>query len=143
MTAEMWAVPEVMKYELLSVKETWNTENFHGVMVDPLLNCCLLRFLVYMEQEEGNEQLGNTISEMKNFIKKGVPENPQEEYDEEQAILSYNIMVYCCVKAKCFKRAVIYLLKSFKLSPSKYNTAYGYVKCIIQIFRHLTESMMP
>ena len=79
---------------------------------------------------------------MDKFITDELNINSPTDMREERTVQLHNLMAYCCVKATRFEKAAEHLLTSIKLPPSKDNTAYGYIKCILQILRQVTKSII-
>ncbi|CAG2211388.1 unnamed protein product [Mytilus edulis] len=134
MTAELWAVPDVIQLELLSVPERlkkFNADRYPCpkydqvpcIRIHPLLNCYLLMFLSYDALGKKTER--NEILAKINYLK------ADDIVVENNQVLFYNILVYCNSKAGYNKRAAKYLVRSLKIFPSRYNAAFGYLKDIV------------
>ncbi|CAG2219293.1 unnamed protein product [Mytilus edulis] len=131
MTAEMWAVPDVLQYELLSVPEKFYEHRFScpqydeipSIHMHPLLNCYLLQYLCY-------EALGKTklcyevLTKLNNLTAK-------EATVDENCVLFYNVVAFCNKKSGYYRKATKYILRSLKTKPSRRNAAFGYLKSII------------
>ncbi|CAG2222087.1 unnamed protein product [Mytilus edulis] len=135
MTAELWAVPDVIQLELLSVPERlkkFNEDKFHCpkydqvpcIRIHPLLNCYLLIYLSYDALRKKTER--NDILAKINHL------SADDIAVENNQVLFYNILVYCNSKAGYNKRAAKYLVRSFIIFPSRHNAAFGYLKDIVQ-----------
>ncbi|VDI15952.1 Hypothetical predicted protein [Mytilus galloprovincialis] len=133
-TAEMWTVPDVLQYELLSVPEKLKTfydgkypcqkyDDVPSIRIHPLLNCYLLQYLCY-------EALGKTklchevLTKLNNLTGK-------EATVDENCVLFYNVVAYCNKKSGRYRKATKYILRSLKTKPSRRNAAFGYLKSII------------
>ncbi|VDI20988.1 Hypothetical predicted protein [Mytilus galloprovincialis] len=138
MTAELWAVPDVLQLELLSVPnrlKKFNADKFPCPKYDqvpclrihPLLNCYLLMYLSY--DGLGKKTQRNDVLNKINSLR------ADEIAVENNQVLFYNILVYCNSKTghECDKkRAAKYVVRSLKKFPSRCNAAFGYLKDIVQ-----------
>ncbi|VDI40358.1 Hypothetical predicted protein [Mytilus galloprovincialis] len=134
MMAEIWAVPDVLQYELLSVPEKLKTfyedrypcpkyDDVPSIRIHPLLNCYLLQYLSY--DTLGKRQLCHEILTKLNNL------TPKEATIDENCVLFYNVVAYCNKKSGFYKIATKYILRSLKTKPSRRNAAFGYLKSII------------
>lgn len=141
MTAEMWAVPDIIQFELLSVpiklKKQFDDgcpcpkyDQVPGIQMHPLLICYLLLFRSFDTKEAFYER--NLILQKLNYLKKD-----DVSVDNDNGVLFYNILAYCNGKADQKKKAANYVVKSLKIFPSRQNAAFGYLKNIIQITKAL------
>ncbi|CAG2219294.1 unnamed protein product [Mytilus edulis] len=134
MTAEMWAVPDVLQYELLSVPEKLKTfyedrfpcpkyDAVPSISIHPLLNCYLLQYLCY--EALGKTKLCHEVLTKLNYL------TPKEATVDENCVLFYNVMAYCNKKSGYYRKATKYILRSLKTKPSRRNAAFGYLKSMI------------
>ncbi|VDI15951.1 Hypothetical predicted protein [Mytilus galloprovincialis] len=107
MTAEMWAVPDVLEYEILSVPEklkTFYEDRFPcpkyddvpsiSIHVHPLLNCYLLQYLCY--EALGKRNLYHEVLTKLNYL------TAKEATVDENYVLFYNVVAYCNKKSDNF-----------------------------------------
>ncbi|XP_052089101.1 uncharacterized protein LOC127725830 [Mytilus californianus] len=134
MTAEMWAVPDVLKYELLSVPEKLKTfyddkcpypnyDDVPAIRIHPLLNCYLLQYLCY--EAIGRRKLCHEVLTKLNYL------TAKEATVDENSVLFYNVVAYCNKKSGYYRKATKYILRSLKTKPSRRNAAFGYLKSMI------------
>ncbi|XP_071133999.1 uncharacterized protein [Mytilus edulis] len=133
MTAEMWAVPDVLQYELLSVPEKLKTfyedrsspkyDDVPSIRIHPLLNCYLLQYLCY--EALGKTKLCHEVLTKLNCL------TVKEATVDENYVLFYNVVAYCNKKSGHYRKATQYILRSLKTKPSRRNAAFGYLKSII------------
>ncbi|VDI00760.1 Hypothetical predicted protein [Mytilus galloprovincialis] len=136
MTAEMWAVPDVIQFELLSVPTKLKKhlsdgcpcpkyDQVPGIQMHPLLICYLLLFLSFDRREDFS--MRNSILRKLNFLKRD-----DVLVDNDNGVFLYNILAYCNGKSDHKEKAAKYVVQSLKIFPSRQNAAFGYLKNIIQ-----------
>ncbi|VDI40357.1 Hypothetical predicted protein [Mytilus galloprovincialis] len=134
MTAEMWAVPDVLQYELLSVPEKLKSfyedrfpcpkyDDVPSIRIHPLLNCYLLQYLCY--QALGRRKLCHEVLTKLNYL------TAKEATVGENYVLFYNVVAYCNKNSGDYRKATKYILRSLKTKPSRRNAAFGYLKYVI------------
>jgi hypothetical protein len=128
MTAEKWAVPDPILYELLSLPKNayCKTFRFSGVFLDPMLVCMQTKLLCYHLMGDTNG-----MDEMLTLMTRFITQNPF-------TIASLNMLAYCQIKAGHHRKSVKFILISLRIFPSWCNAASGYLKIVLQILNSLS-----
>jgi hypothetical protein len=132
MTAEKWVVPDPIQYELLSLPPNADDEElpFSGIHLDPMFVCFLIRLLCYHSMGNVND-MAAMLTVMNRFITKNT-------FNIQQSCAYLNMLAYCQIKSGHHRQSVKYILQSFCIFPSRYNTASGYLKIVLQILNSLS-----
>jgi hypothetical protein len=116
MTAEKWMVPFPIQYELLP----HNLEfPFSGINLDLMFVC--------LQNVNGMAQM---ITLMNNCIR-------ENTFTTQSSCIYLNMFTYCQIKAGYHRQSVKSILQYFRIFPSRYNTASGYLKIVLQILNYL------
>jgi hypothetical protein len=134
MTAEKWVVPDHILYELLSLSHGTYTEEspFSGIHLDPMFVCRQTQLLCYHSM--GNV---NGMTEMLTLMNSFITENT---FTTQSSCVYLNMLAYFQIKAGHHRQSVKSILQSFRIFPSRYNTASGYLKIVLQILNSLFVS---
>ena len=130
MTAEKWVVPDPIQYELLSLQQNAD-EVFpiSGIHLDPMFVCLQTKFLCY-------HSMGNAhcMAEMLTLMNNCISE---DTFTTQSSYVYLNMLAYCQTKAGQHRQSVKSILQSLRIFPSRYNTASGYLKIVLQILNSL------
>jgi len=134
MTAEKWVVPDPILYELLSPPQNADYEGFpfSGIHLDPMFVCLQTKFLCYHSIGNTNDMTGILIL-MNSFI-------TENTFTTQPSCAYLNMFTYCQIKAGHHRKAVKYILQSLRIFPSRYNTASGYLKIVLQILNSFVHT---
>jgi len=134
MTAEKWVVPDPIQYELLSLPQATDYEksSIAGIHLDPSFVCLQTKFLCYHSVGNVNGT-AEMLTLMNSFI-------TQTTFITQSSYVYLNMFAYCQIKARHHRQSVKYILQSLRIFPSKFNTASGYLKIVIQILNSLSVS---
>jgi len=126
MTAEKWVVPDSILYELLSLAHN----AFSGIHLDPMFVRLQTKFLYY-------HSIGNTngMAEMLTLMNSYITENT---FTTKSSCVYLNMFAYCQIKSEHQRQSVDSILQSLRIVPSRYNTASGYLRIVIQILNSLS-----
>jgi hypothetical protein len=132
MTAEKWVVPDPIQYELLSLPPNADDEElpFSGIHLDPMFVCFLIRLLCYHSMGNVND-MAAMLTVMNRFITKNT-------FNIQSSCAYLNMLAHCQIKSGHHRQSVKYILQSFRIFPSRYNTASGYLKIVLQILNSLS-----
>jgi hypothetical protein len=132
MTAEKWVVPDPIKYELLSLPQNAEHEGFlfSGIHLDPKFVCLQTMLLCYHSMGYVNG-MAAMLSLMNSFI-------TVNKFITKTGCVYLNMFTYCQIKAGHHRQSVKSILQSFRIFPSRYNTASGYLKIVLQILNYLS-----
>ena len=143
MTAEIWAVPDVIKYELLSVPVSLKKfypddqrpclmyDQIPGIRINPEVNAYLLLFLSYHALGKPKEQ-NDILHKLENIsVDEEVVEDVIQNNHLDGYAIYYNILAYCHGMAGDNKKAAKYVVKSLTKFPSRRNASFGYFKCVV------------
>ena len=132
MTAEKWVVPDPIQYELLSLPPNPDDEDlpFSGIQLDPMFVCFLIRLLCYHSMGNVNDKAA-MLTKMNKFI-------TENTFNIQSRCAYLNMLAYCQIKSGHHRQSVKYILLSFRIFPSRYNTASGYLKIVLQILNSLS-----
>jgi hypothetical protein len=132
MTAEKWAVPDPILYELLSLPKNADNEGmlFSGIYLNPMFVCLQTKLLCY--HSIGNAHgMAESLTLMNSFITKST-------FTTHSGCAYLNMFAYCQIKAGHHKQSVKSILQSLRISSSRYNTASGYLTIVLQILNSLS-----
>jgi hypothetical protein len=132
MTAEQWVVPDPIQYELLSLQQNADGEVFpiSGIHLDPMFVCPQTKFLCYHSM--GNAHgMAEMLTLMNNFIS-------EDTFTTQSSYVYLNMLAYCQIKVGQHRQSVKSILLSLRIFPSRYNTALGYLKIVLQILNSLS-----
>jgi hypothetical protein len=132
MTAEQWVVPDPIQYELLSLQQNADGEVFpiSGIHLDPMFVCPQTKFLCYHSM--GNAHgMAEMCPLMNNFIS-------EDTFTTQSSYVYLNMLAYCQIKVGQHRQSVKSILLSLRIFPSRYNTASGYLKIVLQILNSLS-----
>jgi hypothetical protein len=132
MTAEKWAVPDPIQYELLSLPKNADNEvmSFSGIYLDPMFVCLQTKLLCY--HSIGNAHgMAEVLTLMNSFI-------TENKCTTRSSCAYLNMFAYCQIKAGHHKQSVKSILQSLSITSSSYNTASGYLKIVLQILNSLS-----
>jgi hypothetical protein len=132
MTAEKWAVPDPIQYELLSLPKNADNEvmSFSGIYLDPMFVCLQTKLLCY--HSIGNAHgMAEVLTLMNSFI-------TENKCTTRSSCAYLNMFAYCQIKAGHHKQSVKSILQSLSITSSCYNTASGYLKIVLQILNSLS-----
>ena len=134
MRAEKLMVPEPILYELLSLPQVayYNQVPFSGILLDPMFACHQTKFLCYHSM--GNV---NGMAEMLTFMS-FFTENTENTFTAQSICVYINMLAYCQIKAGHHRQSVKSILLSLRIFPSRFNTASGYLKIVLQILNSLS-----
>jgi hypothetical protein len=132
MTAEKWVVPDPILYELLSVPETAECGGFQfsGISLDPIFACIQTKLLCYHSMGNVNG-MDEMLTLMGSFI-------TEKTVTTQSSCVYLNMFAYCQIKAGHHRQSVKYILLSLRIFPSRYNTASGYLRIVLQILNSLS-----
>jgi hypothetical protein len=132
MTAEKWVVPDPIQYELLSLPQDADYEEFpfSGIHLDPLFVCLQTKLLCYHAM--GNV---NGMAKMLTLMNSFITENT---FTIKSSCVYLNMFAYCQIKAGHHRQSVKSILQSLRIFPSRYNTASGYLQIVLQILNSLS-----
>jgi hypothetical protein len=132
MTAEKWVVPDTIQYELLSLPPNADHEEFpcSGIHLDSMFVCLQIKFLCYHSM--GNM---NGMAEMLTLMNSFITENT---FANQSSCVYLNMLAYCKIKAGNHRQSVKCIIQSLRIFPSRYNTASGYLKIVLQILNSLS-----
>jgi hypothetical protein len=132
MTAEKWVVPDPILYELLSLPQVADNEEwkFSGIHLDPMFVCLQTKLLSYHWMGNVNG-MANMLTLMTSFI-------TENTFTTKSGCVYLNMFAYCQIKAGQHRQSVKYILQSLRTFPSRYNTASGYLKIVLQILNSLS-----
>ena len=123
MIAEKWMVPSPIQYELLP----HNLEfPFSGINLDPMFVSLQAKLLCYHSMGNVNG-MAEMITLMNNFIR-------ENTFTTQSSCIYLNMFTY---KAGYHRQSVKSILQYFRIFPSRYNTASGYLKIVLQILNYL------
>ena len=127
MTAEKWVVPDPILYELLSVPENvdFGGFQFSGISLDPMFVCIQTKLLCYHSMGNVNG-MDEMLTLMGSFI-------TEKKVTTQSSCVYLNMFAYCQIKAGHHRQSVKYILLSLRIFPSRYNTASGYLRIVLQI----------
>ena len=132
MTAEQWVVPGPILYELLSLRHVADNEEtpFAGIHLDPMFVCLQTKLLCCHSMGNVNG-MAEMLTLMNGFI-------TETTFITQSSCAYLNMFAYCQIKSGHHRQFVKYILQSLRIFPSKYNTASGYLKIVIQILNSLS-----
>jgi hypothetical protein len=132
MTAEKWVVPDPIQYELLSLPQVADNDEFtfSGIHLNPKFVCLQTKFLCYHSMGNVNG-MAEMLTLMNSFI-------TEDTFTTQSSCVYLNMFAYCQIKAGHHRQSVTYLLQSLRSFPSRYNTASGYLKIVLQILNSLS-----
>jgi hypothetical protein len=132
MTAEKWVVPDPIQYELLSLPQVGDNEEstFSGIHLDPMFVCLQTKFQCYHSMGNVN-CMANMLALMISFI-------TENTFTTKSSCVYLNMFTYCQIKAGHNRLSAKYILLSLRIFPSRYNTASGYLKIVLQILNSLS-----
>jgi len=132
MTAEKWVVPDPIQYELLSLPKNADYEvvSFSGIYLDPMFVCLQTKFLCYHSMGNVND-MAEVLTLMNSFI-------TENTFTTKTSYVYLNMFTYCQIKAGHHRQSVKSILQSLHIFPSRYNTASGYLKIVLQILNSLS-----
>jgi hypothetical protein len=131
MTAEKWVVPDPIQYELLSLPNYTDYEEFpfSGIYLDPMFVCIQTKLLCYHSM--GNI---NGMAKMLAWMSGSIAVNT---FTTTSSCVYFNMLAYCQIKSGHHKESVKSILQSLRICPSSYNAASGYLKIVLQILNSL------
>jgi hypothetical protein len=129
MTAEKWVVPDPILYEMLSLSEDAKMSR-SGIHLDPMFVCLQTKLLCY-------HSMGNVkgMAEMLTLMGMFVTESA---FTTKTSYTYLNMLTYCQIKAGHHRQSAKSILQSFRIFPSRYNAASGYLKIVLQILNSLS-----
>jgi hypothetical protein len=132
MTAEKWVVPDPIQYELLSLPHVADNEKStcSGIHLEPLFVCLQTKFLCYHSMGNVNG-MANMLALMTSFM-------TENTFTTKPSCVYLNMFAYCQIKAGHHRLSAKYILLSLRIFPSRYNTASGYLKIVLQILNSLS-----
>ena len=134
MRAEKLMVPEPILYELLSLPQVayYNQVPFSGILLDPMFACHQTKFLCY-------HSMGNVsgMAEMLTFMS-FFTVNTENTFTAQSICVYLNMLAYCQIKAGHHRQSVKSILLSLRIFPSRFNTASGYLKIVLQILNSMS-----
>ena len=133
MTAEQWMVPYPIQYELLSLPQNLEFP-FSGINLDPKFVCLQTKLVCYHSMGNVNE-MAEMISLMNNFFR-------ENTFTTQSSCIYLNMFTYCQIKAEHHRKTVKSILKYLRIFPSRYNTALGYLKIVLQIRYYLSVRLL-
>jgi hypothetical protein len=127
MTAEKWAVPDPILYELLSLSIDAEFPSL-GIHLDPSFVCCQTKFLCYhsIRNVSGMDDMLTLMSRILTDSK----------FSANCVYL--NMFALCQIKAGHHRQSVKYILQSLHIFPSRYNAGSGYLRIVLQILNSLS-----
>jgi hypothetical protein len=133
-TTKKWMVPDPILYELCSLPQNTDYEvfPFSGIYLDPKFVSIQTKFVCYLSM--GNV---NGMAEMLTLMSSFITENT---FTTQSGCVYLNMFAYCQIKAGHNKQSVKSILQSLRIFPSRYNTASGYLKIVLQILNSLSVS---
>jgi hypothetical protein len=79
----------------------------------------------------------NDMTEILTLMNNFITEN---KFTTPSSFAYFNMLAYCQIKAGHHRQSVKSILQSLLIFPSKYNTASGYLRIVIQILNSLSVS---
>ena len=129
-----WKNCDPILYGLLSLSHDTYTEEspFFGIHLDPMFACRQTQLLCYHSM--GNV---NGMTDMLTLMNSFITENT---FTTQSSFVYLNMLAYCQIKAGHHRQSVQSILQSFRIFSSRYNTASGYLKIVLQILKSLFVS---
>jgi hypothetical protein len=125
-------VPDPIQYELLSLPPNADYEKFpfSGIHLGPMFVCLQTKLLCYHSMENING-----MAEMLTLMNSFITENT---LTTQSSCVYLHMFTYCQIKAGHHIQSVKSILQSLRIFPSKYNTASGYMKIVLQLLNSLS-----
>jgi hypothetical protein len=79
----------------------------------------------------------NGMTDMLTLMNSFITENT---FTTQSSFVYLNMLAYCQIKAGHHRQSVQSILQSFRIFSSRYNTASGYLKIVLQILKSLFVS---
>jgi hypothetical protein len=98
-----------------------------GINLDPKLVC-------YHSMGNVNE-MAEMMTLMNNFF-------IENTFTTQSSCIYLNMFTYCQIKAGHHRKNVKSILKYLRIFPSRYNTALGYLKIVLQILYYLSVRLL-
>ena len=132
MTAEKWVVPDPIQYELLSLSQDadYDKSPISGIHLDPMFVCLQTKFLCYHSMGIVHG-MAAMLSLMDSFI-------TENTFNATTSYVYLNMLTCCQIKAGHHIQSVKSILQSLYIFPSRYNSASGYLKIVLEILNSLS-----